>query len=110
MMESLYAMYLKERAGFGCVEDHRGFMTYQIQGKECFIHDAFVMPAYRVAGLAGDMLAEIEQIAREAGCKMVTCTVCPAANGSTVALKTVLSLGFRLADSAPNLIAFQKEI
>ena len=109
-MMSLHARYLKERAGIDCLETERGYMSYRMNGKECFIHDTFVLPEYRRAGEAAAMLEQVIAIAREQGATMITCTVCPDANGSTEAAMTILSLGFRLSGSAPGLVAFLKEI
>ena len=41
-MESNYAQYIKEREGKEIVEDHKGFATFVITDKECYIVDIFV--------------------------------------------------------------------
>lgn len=107
---SLYAEYVKERASRETVETENGFMTFQIQGNECFIHDAYVRPAFREGGTAAAMLGAVTTIAREHGCTILSCTVCPSANGSTESMKVILACGFKLGQSVQNLISFVKEI
>ena len=108
---SMYAEYVKERCDRNSFEiDGVGFITYEIAGKECFIHDAYVGIEHRRGGEAARMLAAVVAIAKEQGCSSLACTVCPAANRSTEALKAVLACGFKLRQSVVNLISFEKGI
>ena len=109
-MESNYAQYIKEREDKHILEDHKGFATYFISDLECYIVDVFVKKEYRKQNVGRDYIDQIEKIAKEHGCKYLTTTVCPNANGSTDSLKATLSVGFNLDSSTNNLIFFRKEI
>jgi GNAT superfamily N-acetyltransferase len=107
---SLYAEYIKERAGIDILETEKGFISYQISGLECFIHDAYVRPEHRKSGEAARMLDAVVAIAKEQGCSLLTATVCPSANYSTEAMASCIAVGFRIMASVPNLISLKKEI
>lgn len=107
---SLYSEYIKERAGIDTLETENGFMSYRIQGKECFINDVYVRPEHRLTGEGARMLGAVIAIAKEQGCSLLTSTVCPMAKGSTESLKAVLASGFSLWESTTNLISFKREI
>lgn len=109
-MSSHYANYIKEREGFGIVEDSRGFATYKISGEECYIKDIFVKKEFRQKNVASEFADQIAEIAKEAGCKFLTGTVCPQAEGATTSLTVLLRYGFKLLSSKENLIIFIKEI
>lgn len=109
-MPSLYADYIKEREGLGCVESERGFATYSITEQECYLRDIYVAPEFRRSGECYKMADEVVAIARRAGCRYLTGTVVPSAAGSTESLKVLLNYGMRLMKASPDLIVFIKEI
>lgn len=109
-MSSHYANYIKEREGLGIVEDSRGFATYKISGEECYIKDIFVKACFRTQSVASEFADKITEIAKSSGCKYLTGTVVPQAEGSTISLKVLLGYGFKLLSSKENLIIFIKEI
>lgn len=109
-MESNYGLYIKEREGRCIYEDERGFATYTMNDKSCYIQDIFVKKEYRNQKVASDYADKIAEIAKNNGCIFLIGSVCPSTNGSTESLKVLLGYGFRLDHSIGDLIFFRKEI
>lgn len=109
-MTSLYSEYIQERENKSIVEHDKGFATYKIIGLECYIIDIYVKPEARKEGLASKMADEITEIAKSKGCKILSGSVYPAANGSTESLKVLLAYGFKLHDAQNGMISMYKEI
>ena len=107
---SLWAEYSLERANIETIENDVSFLTYKIELSECFIQDAYVQPGARNIGIGAEMIKKLETIARERGCKFVTCFVCPGALHADVSLKAVIGVGFKLFGSSENVIIFKKEL
>ena len=107
---SLYADYIKEREGKNIIENNYGFATYFIKDKECFLVDVYVIKESRKHGICQRFVKELTEIAQDAGCDILTTTVCPKAKNSTISLKVTLGCGFELDSSVSNLILFKKEI
>lgn len=107
---SLYSQYIKEREGFECIETPSGFATYVISGTECYIRDIYVIPEARQSKLASQIADTVVDRAKAKGCKIITGSVCPIANGSTDSLKFLLAYGMKLVKSEPNMIWFAKEV
>ncbi len=107
---SKFSAYLKEREGVDTVETREGYATYLIKGDECLIKDIFVLPEYRRQHFASSIADRIAEIARAMGCKFLTGTVCPLANGCTDSLKVLIGYGMRLHSTQQNLIIFIKEL
>jgi GNAT superfamily N-acetyltransferase len=71
----MYFDYLKEMQGVETLTKEHGFVTYQIQNKECFIKDWYVKPEYRGKVLAMRMIKEVEKLALEKCCDAITANV-----------------------------------
>ncbi len=110
-MRDLYAEYMLEREG---VPVHRigdlGFATYVISGDECYIADIYVVPEARKEGIGARLADEIEVIAKDKGCKFLTGSVVPSANGSTESALAMIKVGFKLSASRDNFIVFSRSI
>lgn len=110
MSRSLYAQYILEREDFEIFEDEKGFATFKCTGDECYIRDIFVAKEFRRQA-AGTMYAdEITKIAKARGCKFLTGTVYPAANGATSSMAALLAYGFKILESRNDRIVLMKEI
>lgn len=110
---SLYAEYIKEREGKSVLETDNGFATYAFCGsnkEECYIIDIYVKPEKRKDGEATKLANTIAEIAKQFGCKYLSGSVDPQANGATESLKVLLSYGFSLVGIGNNLIWFRKDI
>lgn len=109
-MESNYAQYIKEREGKEIVEDHKGFATFVITDKECYIVDIFVKKKYRKEKIASKYADQITELAKERGCRYLLGSVCPYADSATASLKALLGYGFSLSSSTNDMIFFRKDI
>lgn len=107
---SLWADYVFERDGTECVEDAHGFMTFKIQGEECYIEDAFIVPSQREKGFGSELLSAIEKRAKEAGCKYLTSRIRPSETFATVSMRAQLARGFKIFASFENRIVMIKEL
>ena len=107
---SLYKDYIKERENRECIESEDGFITYKFFGTECYIIDLYVIPSKRKSSIASQMADQVERIAKDRGCKVLTGSVCPSTNNSTQSIQVLISYGFKLIKSEHDLICFAKEI
>lgn len=109
-MESNYGLYIKERENRCIYEDRKGFATYSINDKSCYIQDIFVKKEFRQENVASEYADKITEIARNNGCTFLIGSVCPTTSGSTESLKVLLGYGFKLDHAVNNMIYFRKEI
>ena len=110
-MESNYALYIKEREpNKRIIESNKGFATYILNEKECYIVDVFVRKEYRNLGVCKNFVETIRKIAKNNSCDFLTTSVCPTALGSTRSLEIALKCGFILDSSINNLIFFKQDI
>lgn len=107
---SLWAEYIKDREGAGCVEHENGFITYTLIGKECYIQDIYVRPEFRQTHVAATLANQVTAVAKSKGCEFLTCQVIPSAGGATTALKVILAYGFELLRSDPDRILLVKKV
>lgn len=107
---SLYSDYVIETNLKKIIEKEWGFATYHFRGQECYIEDIFVTPDNRKVNAASDLAREIEQIAKEAGCKYLTGSVNTAIKDPTTSIRVLLSYGFKFLKSEPSIIWFVKEL
>ena len=92
----MYAQYLEERENKFTYECKKGFITYVMDGDECFIETVYVIPAHRKTKAATNMANIVTESAKASGCKYLCCTIDPRANGATNAMKASLAYGFEL--------------
>lgn len=107
---SLYADYRLEREGLHTIESELGFISYRINGVECYIEAIYVRPEYRLGGETDRLEAQVADIARKAGCKYLTGSVCIGMNGCDISLAILLKSGYRLLCTSGNLIYVKKEL
>jgi GNAT superfamily N-acetyltransferase len=109
-MPSLRARYVKEREGFDTLETIDGFAEYKLFKDECYLRDIYVVPDKRKSDVATQLADRVSHIAKAHGCKFLTGSVSPQANGATESLKVLLAYGFKLRSASPELIIFSKDI
>jgi predicted GNAT superfamily acetyltransferase len=105
---TLYEEYVLEREGVQSVSTEHSFMTYAIFGDTCQVKDFFVSKPHRGLSHAATLYCELTMIAKKAGCKFLTCSVCPITNGSHESMQLILDAGFRLFGADRNLVFFRK--
>lgn len=107
---SLYSDYIKEHEDREAIETDSGFVFFKIAGKECYIQEIYIIPEKRRLNIASDLANKVTIIAKERGCEYLVGSVVPTANKSTESTKTLLTYGFKLLRSEPNLIWFIKKV
>jgi GNAT superfamily N-acetyltransferase len=107
---SHFAEYKLEREGKRVIETEEGFVSYSINGVDCYIEDIFVSKHYRRSSIATKMADLVAEIARGNGCKLLFGSVVPKANGSHQSMLAILSYGFKLYESRENIVFFVKEL
>jgi predicted GNAT family acetyltransferase len=107
---SLYGQYILEREGKQILENEHGFFTFKFYGEECYIEDIFIKKDSRRSGIATDMANTVAEIARGAGCKVLTGTCVPSTHGATESMKAMFSYGFRIHSSQHDKIILIKEL
>lgn len=105
-----YAMYLKEKAGIDLVEWDHAWASYSISGSICVIENFWVHPDHRRSQVGTNLLKEIINIAKSAGCNELGSTVMTKSNGVEVALVSQINRGFKIVNSCPFKIYLKKEI
>lgn len=106
----MWNAYLKEREGKEIYECSRGFVTYKILGDECYIVDIYVLPEHRKDKVASLMADNVAEIAKGLGCKWLTGSVSPPANGSHTSMLVLIAYGMKLQKAEKDIIFFAKEI
>lgn len=110
-MKSLYAQYVEEHTHGFIYENDHGFATYVFPDeKTCYIKDIFVRPEFRKSGVASDISAFIEQIAKQRGCTRLWGSVTPSAKDATISLKVLLAYGFHVVSASQDFILFEKDL
>lgn len=105
---SHYASYLKERLGLITIENDYGFITYRINGDECFITDFYVAEEYRNTGKGTAFFDTLTNIATEAGCTHLMGSVHVNSATSSSALIMALKYGFKLHKTDSTYVYLRK--
>lgn len=108
--ETLYAKYIKERAGRDILENESGFIIYRCHGEECFLVEMFIDTEKRGSRLFADLIRNLSDIAKVAGCKIITATVYVADSGKEHTLSSVFKLGFKILKAEQGVILVGKEV
>lgn len=107
---SLYAEYVKEREGKETLEDAHSFITYKVLGEEMYIADLYVRPGKRHAKFVGKINARLEAVAKQKGCKYLTCSIWKNAKNGVACLGPILKSGFTFVKEIGNDLYFAKEL
>ena len=108
--QSLYAQFLYEREGKECIETKEGFITYVINGEECYIETVYILPLYRRLNMAANLANQVVEVAKTMGCKFISGSVDPTAKAATESTKVLLAYGFKMHSIKNGLIWFTKRI
>lgn len=111
--KSLYAIYYEERSGGQVVEfEDLGFVAYRVlpDSKEVFLDEIFIIPGHRAKGSGSALLNEVCSRVKPGGTKYMTCSISPAAKGSSEALAAALRYGFKLHSTGAHEVFLMKEI
>lgn len=109
-MSSLYAQYLEEKTNRKIIETEDGFVTYEINGPQCWIADIYVIRERRKLGIAMQMCIKVAEIAKEAGCKFILGTVQVENKDATEGLMACLQMGMKLLKAENGTVFLTREI
>lgn len=111
----LYRDFLVERyPNKDLIWDEKGFISYEIRpynnGMECYIEDLYIDPKHRRNGHAYKLADEVCEIAKEAGCNVLTATVIPSAKGTTQSELLIINYGMNMFFSEENAVWYKKDL
>ncbi len=109
-MKSNYALYIEERENREIIEDDRGFLTYLITGDQCYVMDVFVKKEHRRLGVTAEYFNLVKEIAKEKGCTYLLGSVCTSANNVNESMKWMLSIGYKVTNTAGSMIYFTMDL
>lgn len=102
--------YLMERHGWETMLFEHGFIVYEINGENCFIQEIYVKPEARRNSVGTHMADQVEEIAKERGCKKIWGTVVLGTYGANEAMMAHLNWGLKLHSINGNCILTVKEL
>lgn len=106
----MYFKYAKEVNGYDSIVRDYGFCLYAINEKELFMADIYIEPDYRNTSKFREMCDEIEKVAKDNGCEIVTAREYPASNNCTNAVMNALKVGFKILSCNDKFIVIGKRI
>jgi len=107
---SLWAEYRRERKESIFIEVENGFISYHITGDECYIQDIYVRKEFRSSGLAQELAAQVCEIAKAKGCRIITGTIQVGAVGDTMSARLFIQYGMKLLSAQNNVIILYKDL
>lgn len=107
---SLYAEYVRERENKHILEDDKGFITYVVNGDECYIVDMYIKEKHRRSGHGIKQADQVCEAAKRLGCKYITGSVDPRTNGATYSMKLLINYGMEVLMVKDSLVYFVKEL
>lgn len=110
LKDSLFAKYLKDRQGIEVLESEFGFITYKLNGEECFIVDMGVDEKFRLQGHGLKLLNQLEKIADENGAKVITGNIHLWDVNASNTLIAALKQGFKVVRAESNILLISKII
>lgn len=110
LKNTLYAKYIKERLNQDILENENGFITYSINGEECFIAEMYVDKKKQSAGFGTDLIKLLNEIALEKGCKFITGNIQLFDQGKEQTMISALKCGFYIYSSNNQFITIIREV
>ncbi len=108
---SLYAEYMKERSGIGCLETEEGFATFTYPNENIvYVIDVYVKPELRRQGIASLLVDRICDLAKETGRKQLLLTVDLNTKGSQESLKVCMAYGAKLSHGDKEKMFLYKDL
>lgn len=106
----LFADYLLERENAHLLAYDFGFAVYKLLPDHCYLQDIFVVPSERQNGRGVQLEAEVIEVARKAGLKVIFGSVCPSTPFSTEMAKIMFKLNYKLSHCEADIIYYKKDI
>jgi hypothetical protein len=94
--DTLYAKYIKARAGEEILENEQGFIVYKFFDKEIFLKDMFIDESARGTSLCRQMIEILSQMGRDHGCEILTATIHLNDERASNTMHSALHVGFKI--------------
>lgn len=107
---SLFAKYFEEKLNCKTIENDFGFVVYQIFEDEFFVRDYYIVPEQRCTKAHGYFFSEIDRIARDNKCTIVSASVDIKSNDPETPLIFNLKNGFKIHSLSGNRILLTREL
>lgn len=111
-MDNLYKSFIQERMRCEFLEyENVGWASYSIVNSVCNLQNVYIAPEERKKGYSQKIGKEIENIAKENGCKVLKTSIEIFDNQENRAnLYAILKFGFNLVNAGNNSLVFLKRI
>lgn len=106
----MYGDFVFETRGISSVETEKGFATFILKDKECYIEDLYVKPEFRRKGAARELADKVKDNAQRVGCVWLTTTVNCVFHDPSTSVEVILAYGFKIISAQNNAIFFKMEI
>ena len=94
MTPSHWALYKSETTETHFIEHEYGFISYSLLPDALFLEDIWIAPEHRKSGLGAALVAQAEEVGREAGKQTSLALIHLSSKTSTESLKAHLTVGF----------------
>lgn len=106
----LYREYIKERENSNLLVNENGWLSYKVNGQECFIVDMFIKKESRGTGLLDKMISDLKDIALLSQCEIIVANIHLNDKGANHTLKAAFKLDFSVVRADHNIIVIVKQI
>ena len=108
--DSLWYKYVNTRQGAEIIESELGFVQFKLAGEECFIMEMFVDQEARGKGTKNELLSDLEALAIENDCKIITGNIDAKDPFAARTLRAAFKWGFKILKAQNDIILIGKEI
>lgn len=105
-----YQAYFMERQELSTIENESGFIAFKFRGKECYIGEIFISRDARQKGNGRELLQNVVERAKKAGCNCMTANVYVADPNATSTLMAAFKCGFKLKATSQGVTMIAKEL
>jgi hypothetical protein len=109
-MSDLFLKYKKERENVESISVDGAFITYKFLQDYAYIEDVYCVPELRDSGIAHELAAKVEVLARKAGYKKMLGSVDTNATNPEQSLRACFNNGYKILNLQGSVIWLHKEL
>lgn len=102
--------YLNEVEGKNVIHNDAGFIAWKKVGLEMYVSDFFIAKEFRGKGLGLGLANDLESLAEEVGCDVMTCNVFINENNPHEKIRIFNKFGFKIISANNNCITMEKSL
>ena len=106
----MYFEYIKERENLDHVLGDDYFFTYEIRDREFYLANIYLRPFKRGTPAVFEMYEQIEKIARENSCELISANIYLTDKGFHRTLGASLKLGFSIVMAQNNSVTIVRKL